>query len=81
MKFKVFAQFVGIGWDGKPTECETMGLGWTDHEIIVYSNSKKNASKKIWKWAKKRGATQKNLQFVNDEMWKTDKSYKTKIIK
>lgn len=79
MKFKVFAQFVGIDWNGNSQE--GWGTGWTDHEIIVHSNSRKNASKKLWKWAKSRGATQRIIQFVDNEMWKRDKSYKTKIIK
>lgn len=77
MRFKVFACFNNLDWGGnfRPQD------GWSDHEIIVYSNCKKNAIKKIWKWAKDRGATQKQLQFVDNETWKRDKSYKTKIIK
>jgi hypothetical protein len=79
MRFRVFAQFVGIDWDGN--EADWTGMGWTDHEIIVHSNSRKNAAKKVWKWAKLRGARQKNLLFVDDEIWKRDKSYNTRIIK
>jgi len=79
MKFKVFASFVGLGW--YRSEIEDWGMGWTDHEIIVHSNSKKNAKKKIKKIAKEMGARQTQIQFVSDEIWKRDKSYKTWVIK
>lgn len=83
MKFKVFASFVGVDWDGnhRPDPDQSCQFGWTDHEIIVRSNSKANARKKILNWAKKRGATQSQIWFVSDEVWKTDKCFKTKIIK
>ena len=79
MKFKVFAQFVGLDWDGNSRPDPQWG--WTDHEIIVHSNCKKNAKKKILEWAKKNGARQHNIQFVSDEIWRRDKSYKTRTLK
>jgi len=81
MKFKVFAQFVGLDWDGNPRPDPSWQYGWTDHEIIVHSNCKKNAKKKILKWARSKGARQYFIQFVSDEIWKRDKSYKTKTLK
>lgn len=77
MKFKIFASFNNLDWDGnfRPQD------GWTDHEIIVFSNSRKNAKKKVWEWARKRGASQRQLQIVDDLMWKRDKSYKTRFLK
>ena len=83
MKFKVFASFIGLDWDGnyRPDPDEFTQFGWTDHELIVHSNSKENAAKKVWKWAKARGAKQRQIMFVDGEMWKSQKSYKTRTIK
>lgn len=73
MKFKIFASFVGMD--------DNIGNGWSDYEIIVHSNSKENARKKTWNWAKMHGAVQRNIQFVSDEIWKRDKCYRTRTIK
>ncbi len=83
MKFKIFASFVGLDWDGnpRPDPDDHCQFGWTDHEIIVFSNNKKNATRKVWKWAKNRGAKQRQISFVSDEIWRRDKCYKTIIIR
>ena len=79
MKFKVFAQFTGIDWDGKSTDGYH---GWvSDHEIIVHSNNKKNAKRKIKNWVKTRKGKLLWMNFVTNETWKLDKSYTTRIIK
>jgi hypothetical protein len=65
MKFRVFASFVGMN--------DNWGNGWGDYELLVWSNSYKNAKRKIWNWAKRRGATQRQIQFVDEEMWKRDR--------
>ena len=65
--FRVFASFVGMH--------DSCGNGWTDYELLVWSNSKSNAKKKIWVWAKDRGAHQKSIQFVDEDMWKRDHCY------
>jgi hypothetical protein len=74
MLFRIFAEFV---W----SDAGFVASGWDDYEILVRSNSKKNAAKKVWKWAKEKGAVQKHLQFVDEKMWKRDKSYKTTKVK
>ena len=50
MKYKAFVQTIGIDWDGNSTDGDWT---WTyDHEVIIRSNCKKNAKKKLNKWAK-----------------------------
>jgi hypothetical protein len=79
MKYKAFITTIGIDWDGNSTDGD---WNWTyDHEVIIRSNCKKNAKKKLNKWAKIRKGKITWCKFVTDKMWKNDKSYKTKIIK
>lgn len=69
----------GIDFNGISTNGD---YNWvSDHEVIVYSNNKLNAKKKIIKWLNKRFAKLVWIKFVTDEMWKSDKSCSTKFIK
>lgn len=64
MKFRAFASFVGMN--------DNVGNGWGDYELLVWSNSYRNARNKIWKWAQARGATQRQIYFVDQKRWKED---------
>jgi len=46
--------------------------GWVDFDIILKAENKQEARKKIWKWAKAKGARQRDIRFCDKEMFYND---------